>query len=460
MNKKTDIIICGLVRNQTKLVDKIDMYYQWRQEGFVDQIIYSTWIGEVDQYSGLREFLKKKDVKLIEIREPKLILKGGHQLHQMIAFHYGLSMIEDDDKYVLKTRVDLAEISPHMPDFFKSGMEISNDFANVGIKNKILIEYAQMMYPFLCADAQFFGRKGDLKKLVNMSNEMELIYSRLAVEQTFFFQPFSKIKLFREHFYWGLPHISEIAKNRDDQVKFVSESHYIKDVLKAWWMVLDNYFQIGWGTIEETHFPNTIQECFEYNGSFNSMNQNLNNDQEFTTQWDSSNEARAKMVGEYDKSDVIVLSIFAKHLVSLIDQEEQKEIRALCAAREHSNPFNIEIKKYEEYEKYRQLFSDLPAPRATLSNASQYVIDGCVQHMFVKDHNDTASSRYHAQITHLRRENDMLRRELNLQIGHTKIHQILNRMLSNQTKEFIKYKLPWVADFYARLFMNKKIKDK
>ena len=431
--KKIDVIICGLVRNKEKLLAKVEQFENWKNQNIIEQIIFSTWIGEIDKYNGLRKVLSSKNVILLEIEEPKLVLKGGHQLHQMTSFFYGLSYIENKDKYVLKTRVDLADNHDLMLHYFQNGTERTEDFLKVDLGNKIIIENAQMLYPFLCGDAQFFGKKKDLEKLINFSNEMEIVFNRLAVEQTFFFEPFKNIKVFREHFYWNLPHISEISVKREEQISFIMNETILIDLIKLWWMVLNSYFIIGWNnnTDHQIEFNNVL-EAFEYDGEY-------------------------KLIGG-DKSDVITSSIFVEALTKSFLPEEIVHLKNMALNQSYSNPFNIEVSKFDAYEKFRKKFSDLPSAKATKSVSEKYLIHGAAQHFFVKDTHDKASSRYHEQVTALRRENDLLKKELNIHIAHSKTHKILNRLLPRKIILFIKYRLPYVTNFYAKYIMNKKVK--
>ncbi|AMO48170.1 hypothetical protein GA0061071_101172 [Kosakonia oryzendophytica] len=427
------VVICGLVRSQEKLLTKLKNYFDWRDQGRVDEIIYSTWINELDNYPGLRKELESKNVRIIEVEEPRLVLKGGHQLHQMLAFYYGLSALKNQDQFVLKTRVDLADNHASMLHEFEHGTPVTNDFANVGLKNRILVEYAQTLYPFLCGDAQFFGHINDLKKLVNLSAEMELLYNRLAVEQTFFFNPFREQALFKQHFYWNLPHISEIADRRSEQINDVVSNTSISRAVQGWWIVLDSYFKIGWGpTLETTADVSCMKDAFTYSG-------------------------HDKLIGD-DSSDVIVNQSFITSLVSMFTEEQIKAIRDDISNHDNYDMFAVPKDVFDDYQRFSRKFSDLPSPKAVCEQSNKWVISGATQHFFVKDVNDTASRRYHEQITALRRENEILRKTQNVNFTHSLTHRILNKHLSRKTIDFLKYNCPRLTDIYARYFMRKRDK--
>ncbi len=426
------VVICGLVRDHGRLSAKLTHYCNWRDQGHIDRIIYATWIGEIDRYRGLRRELEQANVAIVEIEEPRLVLKGGHQLHQMLAYYYGLSLVEDETQYVLKTRVDLADNTDAMVHEFVHGTPPADDFMGVGIGRRILVENSQMLFPFLNGDAQFFGRKCDLLKLINLSAEMELVYNRLAVEQSFFFEPFKHCRVFQEHFYWNLPHISAIAHKRAEQIQYILHRPEMARAIKGWWLVLDAYFKVNWG--EAMPFAGSpfrsIEEAFAYDGE-------------------------GKFIGA-EKSDVIAHDAFVKALVAVLPEAEKEALKAQLLERSSGQPLEVAPAVFDVYEAFRKSFSDLPAAKATPRGSAQRVITGAAQHFFVKDPVDSASTRYHEQITNLRRENDYLKKQLNISLTHSPLHRLLNRALPPKFIIFMRYKMPWVTSFYMRYLMRRR----
>lgn len=420
------VLICGLVRNEQLFIDKLSEYSRWKKDGYVRQIIYSTWIGEIDRYSGLRDELNLNNVKIIEIEEPKLVLKGGHQLHQMLTLHYGLEAIVEDD-FVLKTRVDLADNNDNMLTTFKTGTAVCDDFLKIGLTNKILVETARMELPFLCTDAQFFGAKHDLKRLVNLSAEFELLYNNLAVEQCFFFNPFRHIGIFKRHFYWNLPHFSGIANQRSLQYEFILNQQELLDVLGSWWVILYSYFQIGWEQRSEpSDRIDSLLEGFELN-------------------------AIDKKISTGDGSGVINSSIFVSRLLKLLEANDVARIKnGLIINAINASPVAIPVDIFQMYEQFRLKFSTLPYPKAVACGVNQSLIRGVPQHFFVKGENDSASTRYHEQVTFLRREIDTLQIKLNTLQTHSLLHRMMSRLLDERIKESIRNKYPKLLSIYIK----------
>lgn len=426
------VLICGLVRDEAKFKEKVQTYSRWRIDGYINNIIYATWIGEVDRYAGLRRFIEEESVQLLEIEEPKLVLKGGHQLHQMLALHYGLEAIKDNS-FVLKTRVDLADNNDVMLPIFKKGTDKADDFLGLNLESKVLVETARMELPFLCTDAQFFGRRDDLKKLVSLSTEFELLYNNLAVEQCFFFNPFRCVGIFKRHFYWNLPHFSEIANDRTDQYKYIISQPLLMDVLVSWWIVLESYFQIGW-------MPKG--ECSD----------------EFDSLMDAFNvDGLDKRISVGDASGIINYSCFVKRLLTLIGEDKvaMTKERLLSNNEDYSSIF-VDPSVFDVYEDYRKRFSKLPSPKASRWG-DRTIIRGVPQHFFVKSDNDSASARYHEQITFLRREIDALQYQLKVVRTHSWLHRLLSRILSSEFKENLRRKYPRIISIYMRYFMKKSV---
>lgn len=433
---KSSVIICGLVRDEQRLIDKISQFLEWQDKNYIDQIVYSTWIGELDRYKHLREFLKCHQIDLVVSQEPLLILKGGHQLHQMQAFYYGMECIKNKDQFILKTRVDLADNCDAMLDVFSTGTDlVSNNFLKLNLKYKILVENAQLYCPFLCGDAQFYGHYLDLEKLITMSNEYEILYNRIAVEQTFFFNPFKSIKLFKTHFYWNLPHISEFSKDRLLQLKAIKNSFYLTQAINAWLVILSDHFHVGWDIGSTVHNQVEFRDC-------NLLSLGLIDN-------------FSKFIGA-DKSDVICHNDFIKALSPYLEKIRPSVYKSIT---DHTHSlFDLPLDLIDDYELFRNSFSDLNSPKIPIYSSSRnmYTIpEGAAPHFFVKNKSDHASSRYHEQVTSLRRENDLLKKHLKVSYSHTSFHQKINKIIPRVLISKIKSQLPLIASLYKRFFMHK-----
>lgn len=422
--KETNVLLTGLVRDESKLINKLNQFQNWQQRGFVTGVYMATWIGEIDKYPGLRKKIATYELTLIELEEPKLVLKGGHQLHQMLTLHYGLQAIKNKDSQVLKTRVDLADNIEEMTWELNNGVPDADDFLKIGITGKIVVEYSQLLFPFLMGDAQFFGNWKDLRALVNLNTDMELLYSRLAVEQTFFFHPFKEIGMFQNHFFWNIPHIADQQVKQSAQLDAIANSDYFIELLSAWLVVMNAYFKIGWG--QETYAKPSMQ-----------LRETLLRSDSLLRGPDGS-----MLLTKSNQVTALLSSLSSSRLSDL----KQKLLHI------GDGPFFVDDQVYSELEDFRKSFTTLTSARASkFTKANTLLIKGVVQHFFVAEA-DSALESYRNQVTYLRRENDVLQRRLGTSVQHRWTHRTLVRVVGINRLEKWRARFPGIFSVYQKFF--------
>lgn len=102
MNSKV-ILFTGLVRDEVKFLHLLTHAKNHSEGRF--RILYSTWLGELNRYPQLRNWIIEHDIDVFEAPQPNLLLPG-HMMHQTLAIMNGLALCKDTD-LVLKTRPDL-----------------------------------------------------------------------------------------------------------------------------------------------------------------------------------------------------------------------------------------------------------------------------------------------------------------------------------------------------------------
>jgi hypothetical protein len=100
-----NIIFTGLISIEKRFKRSINEFILLRDKNKVGQIILSTWIGELDKYCELKNFLIKNNITVIESIPPSQC--KGSILFQMKSLHVGLDTIENRTLMVFKTRPDL-----------------------------------------------------------------------------------------------------------------------------------------------------------------------------------------------------------------------------------------------------------------------------------------------------------------------------------------------------------------
>ena len=163
--KGVDVLFCGLIREDEYFKKTIKELSQLRNEGFVNQVILSTWDYEIDNHKGMRAFLNKYGVVLVEKKEPED--KGyGNIWCQMKSMENGMKIIKPGS-FVLKSRTDVWINLEYMKKLFsdRERLKIKNNLPGRNIfKFKIWVPWFEITKPFYIADECFFGYYDDVMK--------------------------------------------------------------------------------------------------------------------------------------------------------------------------------------------------------------------------------------------------------------------------------------------------------
>jgi hypothetical protein len=197
------VVICGLVRDRQLFNTKLEQLYQWRKEGLISGIVYSTWIGEIDNYEGLRQYLKDSQVVTVETKEPDLILRG-HILHQMKVLYYGLQACPED-VYILKMRPDLGNLGNDIYDILSVNnldleVDVSGGWPQI-FDQRVVILGGSITCPLFIIDTLFYGYKSDIDKLIHFDLQYDVLYPSVGAQERFFIHPFIKeFKILNSYF--------------------------------------------------------------------------------------------------------------------------------------------------------------------------------------------------------------------------------------------------------------------
>lgn len=255
-------VICGLVRDRAAFEEKINSLVQWRSEGIVEEIVISTWLGELNAYEGLSKNLADKGVIVLEIREPELIL-SGHRIHQMKTLAYGLEACPRDS-HVLKLRADLFSFFPGLKQVLEGRVNtgIASDPGWPQIFNeRIIVGLCLPIQPFFLGDIYFYGLRDDLRKLVTFTLEPELCSLLMNPEQVFHFAPFrNHFQFFLQYFRINPGLIYYSAEIASELVKFLLNETFFLRTLAAWLILLRRYYRIGFFERSEGHSAQAAEE--------------------------------------------------------------------------------------------------------------------------------------------------------------------------------------------------------
>ncbi len=239
-------VMCGLVRDESAFMTKLDTLTEWRRDGAIDGIVFSTWIGELDRYPAAAAAHAAGAFTLVEIDPPQL-KAPGHVIHQMKTLYYGLQAVPAD-AWVLRLRPDLASLNHAIRDAIL-GTDLTPhttpEWPQV-FSSKILIHSSFVDIPFYLNDIIFYGQRSDLQKLVSFDLSTEYLCINTAPEQFFFRAPFAGKFPLIEAFLQVMPHFAYgnepgSVRRRDTLL----DSDFFLDVLAANLLFLKTYFRIG-----------------------------------------------------------------------------------------------------------------------------------------------------------------------------------------------------------------------
>ncbi len=240
-------LITGLVRNFEELQRKVDTLNLWKQDGFIQGIVFSTWIGEIELYEGLGEYLRIADVFVVESTMPNL-MTDGHVLHQMKSLAVGLEACPDD-AWIFKLRSDMVTLNETIKTSLMKlddmECEVLPGWPNI-FGSRILVHGGLVFHPLFLNDIIFMGRKRDLMTLASGTLLHELFGLRMNPEQVLFSGPMLEHLPIFGQFFRVNPGI--FHGNRDQSLAFSTKSiqnpFYLK-VFSTYLLVLSQYFRVG-----------------------------------------------------------------------------------------------------------------------------------------------------------------------------------------------------------------------
>lgn len=192
-------LITGVVRDESILLEKLVFFNSLKSSGYLNQVVFSTWKGELEKYELIKSALKSYNFILVESEEPDIICRG-HYVHQIISIKNGIEVCPDNS-FILRARTDKCGpeagfveekiltflsnrdfVRPCKDEFGPFGHKIGIMGYHTGISNT---------YPmfFFWNDRAYFGAKKDIQKFLNF-NILALRYQALIPEQVLFAAPF------------------------------------------------------------------------------------------------------------------------------------------------------------------------------------------------------------------------------------------------------------------------------
>ncbi len=260
------VLFTGLVRPLSDTLAKLRLLRSWRDEGVIDHVVFSTWIGVLQEHPEVTSLLDELGARVVEMQEPK-VLWHGHFVHQYKTLHFGL-MACPERSFVLKVRSDKMEITEQHRQFclgLRAGTidlrpSVPEGWPDDILEYRICSSVVIPSLPFFFNDLCFFGLREDLLKLGSLDLSLDLHFPRINPEQIFFSAPFlRRIPLMFQYFRVnpGITH-HDAALARAGKV-FASSSPFYAKVVLTFLIVLRSYFRVGFAAEGPHDHPPSAQ---------------------------------------------------------------------------------------------------------------------------------------------------------------------------------------------------------
>jgi hypothetical protein len=172
LTKKVSVVFCGQIRRQTYMTQAVIHMANLRRAGVVEQIVVSTWAGELDHYPEMRALLHESGVLLVEVAPLSSgLVSVGNIERQVLLLHWGMMALDDSENYVFKTRPDQPiNLFPRLGELFASMI------AKVGLRDDadgaLWVPRYHALIPFFIDDRYFFGHRHTVERMTTFSNEL------------------------------------------------------------------------------------------------------------------------------------------------------------------------------------------------------------------------------------------------------------------------------------------------
>lgn len=193
------VIVTGTIRDEDFLLQRFHFLAELKATGCIQQVVFSTWMGEVENFANVAKVLQQFDFILVESNEPNLVCRG-HYLHQAVSLKNALDVCPSNS-FVFRTRTDKCGeesgiIDSQIKTFLSEKKYIRACDDDLGVLN---YKIGTMGYHttvsnsapvlFFWHDRAYFGLKEDLQKFINY-NVLAFEFQKLIPEQALFSFPF------------------------------------------------------------------------------------------------------------------------------------------------------------------------------------------------------------------------------------------------------------------------------
>jgi len=246
------VLVVGKIREPEKFSLDVEKYVSWLKAGKVDKLVFSGWVSDLHQNRRLLDVLARAGGRIVLDREPDITLIGSI-LHQMVALHNGLSVLDPDD-VVLKSRTDKVAMPTDPGTIFARFTSAEPPAAQSPFRRRILVPSALAWHPFFFNDGTYVGLAGDLAQLVTFDLWYVARNALINGEQVFHTAPFRKGCAFLDEYFKVNPGLvwwddADLAR-RLDRAR-LDEPLHLAAVARSL-QAIESSYAVGYHAIDDT----------------------------------------------------------------------------------------------------------------------------------------------------------------------------------------------------------------
>ncbi len=240
-------LFTGLVRDPALFRQRLELVSQWKLLGLIEEIVCSTWVGELNGHPEVRRDLHAAGAHVVETVQPTLRLPG-HVLHQMKTLRLGLEFMPQAT-HVLKLRGDLGRFGVEYAPILEGNRDLEvgapADWPRP-VRERVHVLTGFTMAPFYLNDTVLYGRREDLLGMAHFDVGYEVLYSEMGPEQYFHSRPMLEhFPIFDTYFRLNKGFIFNQPERSSMHRGILLGSDFFLKVLASYWLALSHYFRVG-----------------------------------------------------------------------------------------------------------------------------------------------------------------------------------------------------------------------
>ncbi|MGA0545376.1 hypothetical protein ACO2Q1_08885 [Brevundimonas sp. VNH65] len=263
------VVVCGMIRDAAVFATKLETLRAWKADGVIEDVVLSTWAGEIDRYPEVGEAWSRGEFILVET-DPPILKTVGHTVHQARSLYYGLQAVPEGVK-VLKTRPDLGDLTGPVRAILEQidlTLTPKAGWPEV-FGSKIAVVMHSLEIPFYVNDIIYFGVREDLLRLANFDLSTEYLCSHMAPEQFFFRGAFAgQFPLLEAYFQVAPPLVFNDAVDGQARQDILLQSDVFLDAVALNTRLMNHYFRIGFVADEQRRAQGPLPEGFDLRAMF------------------------------------------------------------------------------------------------------------------------------------------------------------------------------------------------